>query len=180
MNELKIIKQAIDESFRIDISKNKKTTEYVRARSIYYTIARELTPYSQAIISSLVGRDHSSVVHSAKFFERDIIKDKYYKKKYVVLLSSLAPVFETIEIDGAIKEARLIVEVKELKQEIKFLKSRLNRCIDPENQQEINFVNLWRSLDQEGKKDAMFKIETAKKVRERMRERMREQKRQIA
>lgn len=176
MNELRIIKQAVDECLRIDTAKNRKTIAYVRARSIYYELACELTPYSYVVISGLVGRDHSSITHARKYFERDILKDNRYAKKYLDLLSSLKPVFEGMDIDSSLKESQLRFELRELKQQNEILKSRLKKTIEPDNHQEMHLINLWRSLDQEGRKDAIFKIETAKKVREKMRE----QKRQTA
>jgi hypothetical protein len=169
MNELRIIKQAVDECLSLDTGKNKKTIPYVRARSIYYELACDLTPYSYMVIGGLVGRDHATITHARKYFERDILKDDRYAKKYLDLLSSLKPIFEGMDIDSSLKEAQLRFELKELKQQNEILKGRLKKRIDPENDQEMQLINRWRSLDQEGRKDAIFKIETAKKVRQRIR-----------
>jgi hypothetical protein len=71
----------INTELKIDITKKKKTNEYVFARIIYYKLATELTNYSLSEIASAVNKDHCAVIHNLKNFQ-EVIKRPKLKKIY--------------------------------------------------------------------------------------------------
>ena len=71
----------INNELNIDITKKKKTNEYVFARTVYYKLSKELTRTSLNEIGRQVNKDHCSVLHNLKNFEH-IVKIPKFKKLY--------------------------------------------------------------------------------------------------
>jgi hypothetical protein len=71
----------INAELKIDITKKKKTNQYVFARTVYYKLAKELTNLPLEEIGRQVNKDHCSVLHSLKNFE-EVVKRKELKKIY--------------------------------------------------------------------------------------------------
>ena len=71
----------INTELNIDITKKKKTNDYVFARAVYYKLSKELTKTSLAEIGRQVNKDHCSVLHNLKNFEQ-IVKIPKFKKLY--------------------------------------------------------------------------------------------------
>ena len=71
----------INSELKIDITKKKKTNQYVFARTVYYKLAKELTSLPLEEIGRQVNKDHCSVLHSLKNFE-EVLKRKELKKIY--------------------------------------------------------------------------------------------------
>ena len=71
----------INAELKIDITKKKKTNQYVFARTVYYKLAKELTNLPIAEIGRQVNKDHCSVIHNLKNFE-EVVKRKELKKIY--------------------------------------------------------------------------------------------------
>ena len=71
----------INAELKIDITKKKKTNQYVFARTVYYKLAKELTNLPIAEIGRQVNKDHCSVLHNLKNFE-EVVKRKELKKIY--------------------------------------------------------------------------------------------------
>lgn len=174
MKELEIIKKAVDKSFGIDIAKNSRKKDYVMGKMVYYKLSKEFTKYPLIKISKQVGRDHATVLHSLKTFDRDIMRDKLYRSRYcdlfpylnMVLIKVKEEIVDEKEIKMTIFE--LISERESLKQDILMLKLELKGSIKLADREEVEMISLFRELDFEGRRDAMFKIRTAKKVREKL------------
>lgn len=77
----KEIIEFINAELNIDITKKKKTNQYVFARTLYYKLAKELTSLPLEEIGKQVNKDHCSVLHSLKNFE-EVVKRKELKKIY--------------------------------------------------------------------------------------------------
>tara|TARA_R110001632_G_scaffold66060_1_gene156240 strand:- start:1850 stop:2323 length:474 start_codon:yes stop_codon:yes gene_type:complete len=71
----------INTELKIDITKKKKTNEYVFARTLYYKLAKEYTNLPITAIGASVNKDHCSVIHNLKNFD-EVIKRKELKKIY--------------------------------------------------------------------------------------------------
>ena len=71
----------INAELKIDITKKKKTNQYVFARTVYYKLAKELTNLPLEEIGRQVNKDHCSVLHNLKNFE-EVVKRKELKKIY--------------------------------------------------------------------------------------------------
>ena len=71
----------INAELKIDITKKKKTNQYVFARTVYYKLAKELTSLPLEEIGRQVNKDHCSVIHNLKNFE-EVVKRKELKKIY--------------------------------------------------------------------------------------------------
>ena len=71
----------INNELNIDITKKKKTNEYVFARTVYYKLCRELTNAPLEEIGRQVNKDHCSVLHNLKNFDH-IIKIPKFNKLY--------------------------------------------------------------------------------------------------
>lgn len=71
----------INAELKIDITKKKKTNQYVFARTVYYKLAKELTSLPLEEIGRQVNKDHCSVLHNLKNFE-EVVKRKELKKIY--------------------------------------------------------------------------------------------------
>ena len=71
----------INTELNIDITKKKKTNEYVFARTLYYKLAKEYTNLPITAIGAAVNKDHCSVIHNLKNFD-EVIKRKELKKIY--------------------------------------------------------------------------------------------------
>lgn len=71
----------INTELKIDITKKKKTNEYVFARTLYYKLAKEYTNLPITAIGAAVNKDHCSVIHNLKNFD-EVIKRKELRKIY--------------------------------------------------------------------------------------------------
>jgi hypothetical protein len=71
----------INTELNIDITKKKRTNEYVFARTLYYKLAKEYTNTSIKKIGAAVNKDHCSVIHNIRNFD-EVLKRKELKKIY--------------------------------------------------------------------------------------------------
>ena len=71
----------INSELNIDITKKKKTNEYVFARTLYYKLAKEYTNLPITEIGAAVNKDHCSVIHNIRNFD-EVIKRPKLKKIY--------------------------------------------------------------------------------------------------
>lgn len=71
----------INKELSIDITKKKKTNEYVFARTLYYKLCKEYTNLPLSEIGAGVNKDHCSVLHNLKNFD-EVIKRPKLKKIY--------------------------------------------------------------------------------------------------
>ena len=71
----------INSELNIDITKKKKTNEYVFARTLYYKLAKEYTNLPITEIGAAVNKDHCSVIHNIRNFD-EVIKRPKLKNIY--------------------------------------------------------------------------------------------------
>ena len=83
--ELEIIHRICDFNFSEDWDSKTKTQSKVFERAIYYKLSKEFTKISLAEIGRRINKDHATVLHGLKVFEKDIRESKRfssYKKLY--------------------------------------------------------------------------------------------------
>ena len=172
MKQLRTISETVKDFTKHDIYNKSKKEENVFYRWIYMKLAKDFTNYSLDDIGKEVNRTHATVIHGLSRFEIDIkCSDKYYGI-YLSLYNALKPCFNKpnpdIELAGTIMN--LDIEIIELRLKVSRQKEMIDnlKTLNAVGKQEINLLSLFRSLDEIGKRDAIFKINTAKKVRERL------------
>jgi len=86
-NEItKEIREEIESKTGLDLSKKKRSREYVYTRAVYFKLCRENTELSLESIADTVGLNHATVIHSIKNVFPLIMK---YDKQYATLYKRL-------------------------------------------------------------------------------------------
>ena len=97
MRELKYIIKICESAFDLKIKEKKRQKPYILARSAYYYYARKYTNYSLDVISSLVNKDHSTVLHGASRFENYTNQFWEYKAQFKEINAELRIVYCNLE-----------------------------------------------------------------------------------
>lgn len=79
---LKIIKEVVEQHFKIDITTQTRKREIVEARALYFYLARRYTRVSLSSIGKSMGRDHSTVLYFTRKVPDWIRFDYEIKKDY--------------------------------------------------------------------------------------------------
>ena len=124
MNDIEIVKDLIIKESGIDITERKRYRNLIELRSLFFNVAREVSPISTySAIGRSVGVDHATVLHSLKMFD---VYSKYNKrlnelKNNVVKRFKIENKFYgVITIDEEIERLELrIAELNELKEILK-------------------------------------------------------------
>ena len=80
-----MIKQVVEEHFKIQINSKTRRREYVEARAIYFKLLRDNTRMSLANIGKTMSRDHATVLHSVRRVDDWIKYDKQMRQDYNIL-----------------------------------------------------------------------------------------------
>lgn len=82
MNILESIKEIVEESCKVDLSKNTRVRNVMDARRIFSALSVKLTSETYCNIGDVINRTHCSIVHHVKT-TKDLLKtDKFFAKKY--------------------------------------------------------------------------------------------------
>ena len=114
----------IHEHTGTDITSTKRDTETVYLRAIYYHLALERTHFTQQVITKMVNRKHSTLVHS----EAEIFNNiKTFRPDLMDLYDSLLYNYTPDEIR--------VLKGKVVQEELESLRAKLYciyRCVDAE------------------------------------------------
>ena len=169
---LSVISDACDHVLGFDISSSISKKEYVRGRSIYYYLAKNLTKKPLSIIGRQVGRDHATVLHNLKNFNRDILGDKIWLGFFSDVSDIVKFAFENQELDPSVYNAMKIDMLQgyitELKSDIGTLTHRLKVRGGVTDNYERKLLESFRGLNESEKHNAILKIETMLKVSNKM------------
>ena len=88
-NTQKLIKELVEDYYKIEITKNVRKRVYVEARAIYYKLLRDNTRCSLEEIGKTMNRDHSTVLHFLKQINNWIEYDKDLRRDYEILKERL-------------------------------------------------------------------------------------------
>jgi hypothetical protein len=141
-----------------DIRSNSRDHKNVIARSIFYKIAYDFLKRSgcnlgaKSYIAKYIGKNHATVLHALKNFDRDIIpyamNRKIYDKSYEVF-QSLADTYTTIDDRD--------VEIDNLKNKMTELQLQLKEA-KPYRQEVETLVDLVNTIPEDKIDDAFFRI----------------------
>ena len=82
-NYLKQIIEYVNLNLKIDIGSDTRKREYVEGRSLYYTLAKKHTMFSDQEIGERIGKNHATVLHGRKkVFTHALKENKLIKKAY--------------------------------------------------------------------------------------------------
>ena len=63
------IKNLVQQVYKIDITRNRRTINYVQARAIYYKLCLDHSPMNLSAIAKSIGKNHATILHSLRQFE---------------------------------------------------------------------------------------------------------------
>lgn len=119
------IKNLVQQVYKIDITRNIRTINYVQGRAIYYKLCLEYTPLNISAIAKTMGRNHATMLHSLKQFDIYLrfipkFKENYNFIKGAFLEAEMFPHKDKrLTMDELIiKYNELIVEVDQLRAEL--------------------------------------------------------------
>ena len=172
--DLNFIYRYCCESIGLKLSTKIQTAKYVRARLIYYKVARENTLCSLGEIGSLTKTDPATVKYSLSKFDPDIINDEVYFEIYFKINTICEAITEggpIIDMDGHDKKIlNLVTENSKLRTEIEFLKIDVQKGLQNDDVFENRLLSEFRALPLNKKMDVISKIKTTRKVYEKFRD----------
>lgn len=96
-----LIKNTIEEYFRLNITKATRKREYVEARAFYYRFCRMYTKNSLSYIGELVGKDHACVLNGMNRIDGWLTYDKrllsYYSELDRIIREELKGIEDSYE-----------------------------------------------------------------------------------
>jgi hypothetical protein len=114
---LQVIKEEIEDYFKIELDSKARRRELTYPRSIYYMLARRHTTHSLNEIGKSIGKNHATVLNSLNKTFGELDYEPYYNLFYKELERKLCG-FETIEEENK----RLVEENESLKLKVAGLK----------------------------------------------------------
>lgn len=86
---LKQIKDEVESTYWLHLDNKLRKSEYVHARSMFYSIAKEYTAATFENIGEVVKRSHSSVIHGYNLYLKEFNKNKNFQEKRKYILTRL-------------------------------------------------------------------------------------------
>ena len=172
-DELDIIYSVVKSVTKIDLAAKTKKDEWVHARSIFYKIAW-VNEYSSMTMGSYVVRDHATVLHSLRKFDRVILKNEELNRLYhkcLQILSDISGVNKVNMIEEINKSSatytniQLAKEIYNLKIKAAENQRKLRMYISTDCPIEREIAAVLRKMGVESKKDLLLKATTILKVR---------------
>lgn len=77
-----LIKEIVEQHYKLDITTKTRKREYVEARAIYFYLTRQYTRMSLSSIGKTMGRDHSTVLHFERLMPHWLKHDIQLKEDY--------------------------------------------------------------------------------------------------
>tara|TARA_Y100001973_G_C5198660_1_gene336065 strand:- start:1543 stop:1992 length:450 start_codon:yes stop_codon:yes gene_type:complete len=81
MKALEEIKDMVNAELRLDINSKTRKSQYVYARTVYYRLCKEFTGYSLYSIAGVLKKNHATVLHGLKMFNRFKLQPKLYSNE---------------------------------------------------------------------------------------------------
>ena len=159
MKNLEKIKDLVEITSNIDISKKNRKKHNVISRQIYYKLCKELTNSSLEDIGLNINRDHATVINGLNNFKLDV-KDNYltiYNNLFIILK-------EKLKSNRNVNDDTLMLDLL-AQLEGEKIKNNLASILSDDEQK---LIDIWRSLNDNSKEYTMFKIESAIKIQKTM------------
>ena len=90
----KLVKELVEDYYKLKITSKSRRRKYVEARAIYYKLLRKNTRSSLQYIANTLGKNHATVLHGINQLEDWIEYDKQLKTDYIILNRRLANAME--------------------------------------------------------------------------------------
>lgn len=138
--QIKKLKKIITKITDININKQSRKREVVRARKIYFKILNQTTKISFTAMAGSVGKDHATALHALKDFDFEYKTDPLLKELYDSVYDVFVKGKKIKTTDDLIQEnLRLQDIISDLKSNITELRNELkisrSNNIRPRNQQ---------------------------------------------
>ena len=85
----KLVKEIVEDYFKLKIDSRTRQRKYVEARAIYYKLLRENSRMSLQAIGKTMNRDHATALHSLRQIKDWLEYDKEIKRDYNIINSRL-------------------------------------------------------------------------------------------
>ena len=144
--QLNYIREVVEKNTGLDISKKTHIREYVEARWVYFTLAKEYTFFSLSAIGKVLDKDHSTVLHGLRKFKEINNTSGFLRTNYINSKSIIDNIGSPV-LDNDIN-ARNLTEIKRLKSLIidlessnrkRFKNKHLLRLINSDDETITNF-----------------------------------------
>jgi len=84
-NTQRIVREIIEDYYKLDITKVTRRRPYIEARAIYYKLLRDNTHYSLSAIGKTMDKDHATVLYFTRKAKDWIKFDKEFEQDYLIL-----------------------------------------------------------------------------------------------
>ena len=140
-NTQRIVKEIVEDYYKLDITTQTRQRPYIEARAIYYKLLRDHTHYSLHAIGATMKKDHSTVLYFTRKAKDWILYDKDFENDYMTLNNRLVKAkelspddfkrSETLEDFWEGQYSKLDKQYKELEIRYNFLQGQLKK-VKPE------------------------------------------------
>tara|TARA_R110001606_G_scaffold345877_1_gene494761 strand:- start:389 stop:952 length:564 start_codon:yes stop_codon:yes gene_type:complete len=122
------LKEYLDDYYDFDIALKCRKTNYVRARCMYYELAKYVNSWnSLETIGAVVKRDHATVLHGYKTFNSYFVSDESFRITYDNLFTRLESFFSSV-IEIKVIERKELQDLKTYyTDKIKIMQDRINQ-----------------------------------------------------
>lgn len=121
------IKNLVQQVYKIDITRNRRTINYVQARAIYYKLCLEYTPLNITAIAKTMGKNHATMLHSLKQFDIYLRFIPKFKENYNFIKGAFLEAEMFPHRDKRMTMDELIVKYNELIVEVDSLREKLEQ-----------------------------------------------------
>ena len=149
-NTQRIVREIVEDYYKLDITKVTRRRPYIEARAIYYKLLRDNTHYSLSAIGKTMEKDHATVLYFTRKAKDWIKFDKEFEQDYLALserfnkAKELNPEAftrsETLEGFWEGQYSRLDKEHKELKVRYNYIKGQL-KIVNPKLAEQFELTN---------------------------------------
>lgn len=133
MDSIKVrtIKYIVNNYLKIDVDKNSRKYEFIKARLLCYKIIREECNFTVQNIGRFFDKNHATVLHALKEFKGIEFSDKKFKEDYKGILKLWhKPERERTKGLDIVIQLDLQDEIKKLKEESIYLYNAINAITD--------------------------------------------------
>lgn len=121
------IKNFVQQVYKIDITRNCRTINYVQARAIYFKLCMEYSPLNISAIARTMGRNHATLLHSLKQFDIYLRFIPKFKENYNFIKGAFLEGEMFPHKDKRMTMDELIIKYNELIVEVDHLRAELEQ-----------------------------------------------------
>ena len=122
------IKNFVQQVYRIDIARQKRTINYVQARAIYFKLCMEYTNMSIVPIAKTLNRNHATLLHALKQFDVYLRFIPKFKENYNFIKGAFLENEMFPHRDKRMTMDELIIKYNQLIIEVDSLRGKLEQC----------------------------------------------------